>query len=201
MALPLIYDNITLKYGKKTVLDGFSYSFPEGKRSVIMGQSGCGKTSLLRLAAGLSPQKNYTGTLNTGGARISYQFQEPRLFPGLTVAENILLPIESKEHSLRGAALQNKVKELLLELGLEDIRDTYPDSLSGGMAQRVSLARALMFEGDILLLDEPFRGLDGDTRETVIDTVKRHTEGTTLILVTHDALETEALCNGAFLKM
>ena len=201
MALPLIYDNVTLKYGKKTVLDGFSYSFPEGKRSVIMGQSGCGKTSLLRLAAGLIPQKNYTGTINTGGARISYQFQEPRLFPWLTVSENILLPIESKEHSLRRAALQNKVKEMLLELGLEDIRDAFPDSLSGGMAQRVSLARALMFEGDLLLLDEPFRGLDGDTRETVIDTVKRHTEGTTLILVTHDALEAEALCNGAFLKM
>ena len=90
---------------------------------------------------------------------------------------------------------------LLLELGLEDIHDAYPDSLSGGMAQRVSLARALMFKGDLILLDEPFRGLDEDTRATVIDTVKRRTEGSTLILVTHDAVEAEALCNGDLLKM
>lgn len=201
MALPLIYDNVTLKYGKKTVLEGFSHSFPDGKRSVIMGQSGCGKTSLLRLAAGLIPQKNYTGTINTGGARISYQFQEPRLFPWLTVAENILLPIEDKAHSLRDSALRSKVKELLSELGLEDILDAYPDSLSGGMAQRVSLARALTFKGELLLLDEPFRGLDGDTRELVINTVRHHTEGATLILVTHDLTEAETLCNGDLLKM
>ncbi|MBE6694612.1 MAG: ATP-binding cassette domain-containing protein [Ruminococcaceae bacterium] len=190
-AKALKFQNVTLKYGKKVVLDNFSLTLPVGRFSAIMGASGIGKTSLLRLAAGLVPDKNFKGVVDTGGAIIAYQFQEPRLFPWLTVAENIAVVLESKNKPLTSAELRQKSLDLLELFGLADVADQYPDSLSGGMAQRVSLARTLAYDAELVLLDEPFRGLDGQTRADVMQKVRKALDGKTVILVTHDREEAE----------
>ncbi|MBQ9161941.1 MAG: ABC transporter ATP-binding protein [Clostridia bacterium] len=190
-AKTLKFENVTLKYGKKTVLDNLSLTLPAGRFSAIMGASGIGKTSLLRLAAGLVPDKNFTGVVDAGGAKIAYQFQEPRLFPWLTAAENIAVVLESKDTPLTSAELRQKSLELLELFGLADVADQYPDSLSGGMAQRVSLARTIAYDAELVLLDEPFRGLDEQTRADVMQKVRAALDTKTVILVTHDREEAE----------
>ena len=192
----LIFENVTLKYGKKTVLDNFSATFPAGKFTAIMGESGIGKTSLLRLAAGLVPSKNYSGIINTNGAKTAYQFQEPRLFEWLTVAENISVVLESKGLSLHAPELVKKSIDMLELFGLADVADEHPSALSGGMAQRVALARTLAYDADLVLLDEPFRGLDEKTRIDVMQKVRAQLEGKTVILVTHDSEEAEFFACG-----
>ena len=107
--------------------------------------------------------------------RISYVFQEPRLFEWLTALENVSI-VSNKE----------KAKKLLSLMGLEDAFDKYPTELSGGMKQRVSIARALAYEPDLILLDEPFKGLDEELRREVADTLFKKVKGKTTILVSHD---------------
>ena len=183
--------DLTLKYGKKTVLDSFSIMFPVNEFSAVMGSSGIGKTSLLRLIAGLVPSKNFTGTVNTGNAKIAYLFQEPRLFPWLTVAENITVVNEESNASLHSEALTKKALELLALFGLADVANEYPAALSGGMAQRVALARTIAYNGDIVLLDEPFSCLDEWTKADVMQKVRDALSGKTVIIVTHDREEAE----------
>jgi ABC-type nitrate/sulfonate/bicarbonate transport system ATPase subunit len=184
-------ENLTLKYGNKTVLDNFSISFPMNEFSAVMGSSGIGKTSVLRLIAGLVPSKNFTGKIDVGSAKIAYLFQEPRLFPWLTAAENITLVNENSKDSLHSKALTKKAVELLELFGLLDVANEYPAALSGGMAQRVALARALAYDADILLLDEPFSGLDEQTKADVMQKVRSALSGKTVIMVTHDRDEAE----------
>lgn len=183
--------DLTLKYGKKTVLDSFSIMFPVNEFSAVMGSSGIGKTSLLRLIAGLVPSKNFTGTVDTGNAKIAYLFQEPRLFPWLTVAENITVVNEESKASLHSEALTKKALELLALFGLADVANEYPAALSGGMAQRVALARTIAYNGDIVLLDEPFSGLDEKTKADIMQKVRHALSGKTVIIVTHDLEEAE----------
>lgn len=187
----LIFENVTLKYGKKIVLDKFSATFHAGKFTAIMGESGIGKTSILRLAAGLVPSKYYSGIINTGGAKISYQFQEPRLFEWLTVVENISLVSEARGVFLHSPELVRKSLDMLELFGLADIANEHPSTLSGGMAQRVALARTLAYDSELVLLDEPFRGLDESTKYDVMGKVRSALEGKTVILVTHDVREAE----------
>lgn len=190
-SMALIFENVTLRYGKKTVLDNFTATFPAGKFTAVMGESGIGKTSILRLAAGLIPSKNHSGTINSGGAKIAYQFQEPRLFEWLTVAENIAVALEGKGASLHSPELTQKALDMLELFSLRDVADEYPSALSGGMAQRVALARTLVYDADLVLLDEPFRGLDEATRYDVMQKVRSALDGKTVILVTHDRSEAE----------
>ena len=187
----LIFENVTLRYGKKTVLDNFTATFPAGKFTAVMGESGIGKTSILRLAAGLIPSKNFSGSINSGDAKIAYQFQEPRLFEWLTVAENIAVSLEGKGASLHSPELTQKALDMLELFSLRDVADEYPSALSGGMAQRVALARTLVYDADLVLLDEPFRGLDESTRYDVMQKVRFALDGKTVILVTHDRSEAE----------
>lgn len=183
--------DLTLKYGRKTVLDSFSIMFPVNEFSAVMGSSGIGKTSLLRLIAGLVPSKNFTGTVDTGNAKIAYLFQEPRLFPWLTVAENITVVNEESKASLHSEPLTKKALELLSLFGLADVANEYPAALSGGMAQRVALARTIAYNGDIVLLDEPFSGLDEKTKADIMQKVRHALSGKTVIIVTHDREEAE----------
>ena len=187
----LIFENVTLRYGKKTVLDNFTATFPAGKFTAVMDESGIGKTSILRLAAGLIPSKNFSGSINSGDAKIAYQFQEPRLFEWLTVAENIAVSLEGKGASLHSPELTQKALDMLELFSLRDVADEYPSALSGGMAQRVALARTLVYDADLVLLDEPFRGLDESTRYDVMQKVRFALDGKTVILVTHDRSEAE----------
>lgn len=188
----LEFRDVTLRFGQHTVLSHFNLAVPAGGHAVLMGASGSGKTSLLRMAAGLLPPTEGTVLLDghpvgVGRAspyRVAVQFQEPRLLPWLTAAENVNTVLSDSRKTL------DQARALLARVGLAGAADLYPGALSGGMAQRVSLCRALAFPSHLLLLDEPFRGLDGETRGQVMDFVRQATEGKTLLLITHE--ETEA---------
>ena len=181
------FKDITLAYGGETVLQDCSLRVAQGQRIALMGPSGCGKTTLLNIAAGLLPAEGAEvhGT-------VSYVFQEPALFPWLTAAENINAVLSDTPATLPRA------NEWLGAVGLADCADKYPHQLSGGQKQRVSIARALAYGGDILLLDEPFRGLDEDTRQQIADLICRTWQGKTLLLATHDPQEAEMLGCGIY---
>ena len=183
----LIFDSVSLSFGDKRVLTDFSLTVPAGARCVLMGASGSGKTSILKLAAGL--YRPSSGTVTGGGpaVRASMQFQEPRLLPWRTAAENVNLVLSDDRSTLPAA------REWLARAGLAEAADLFPAQLSGGMQQRVALCRALAADGDLLLLDEPFRGLDVDTRAVIMQLVDDAVSGRlpgcekrTLLLVTHD---------------
>lgn len=178
-------DRITLSYGKQSVLKDQDLTVSAGERIALMGPSGCGKTSLLRLIAGLTKPK--AGSISIHTERISYLFQEPRLFPWYTAEDNICAVLS------KGSERKPTAKKWLEAVGLTDAADKYPAALSGGMQQRVSLARALAYNGDILLLDEPLKGLDADTKADMIRLLQLHTAGKTLLLATHDPEEARAL--------
>ncbi len=168
-------ENITLKYEDKTVIDGLSYKFTDGTVTAITGASGSGKTTLLYLLSGLN--KAQKGTVYNDHQKIAAVFQENRLFPWLSAIDNI---------TITGADVC-RAKELLKFLfPNETVDGKYPDELSGGMKQRIAIARALAYEPDLLLLDEPFKGLDKETKTLVANIVFEATKGKTCILITHD---------------
>ena len=179
------FENITAGYGAKRPLVNFMAELPETGVVAILGPSGCGKTTLLRLlihAEEKSPAEDvpliHEGRL-TGmeGKRISAVFQEDRLLLWRTAEENVALVRPD------GDAIA-----ILSDLGLgEDAHKVYPGSLSGGMQRRVAIARALNFPRDILVLDEPFKGLDADTRQLVASRIKGAFPLT--LIVTHDPAE------------
>lgn len=182
--------NLHLAYGEQRVLSGQDLHIAPGERAAFMGPSGCGKTSLLRLIAGL--EKPVSGTVSVRNRRISYLFQEPRLLPWLTAEQNVNAVLSD------GPVTLPEARFWLEAVGLEDAAAKYPAELSGGMQQRVSLARAMAFGGDILLLDEPFKGLDGETRGHMIALLRAHTAGKTLLLATHDRDEAAALAQSLY---
>jgi len=174
-------ENVTVRYGKQTVINELSFEFERDHFFALTGASGVGKTTLINAIAGLVPISS--GKIVTDTQRIGYIFQEPRLFPWLTALDNV----ESVCHD------RKKAKHYL-ELLLPDSADKYPHELSGGMKQRVSIARALAYEPDLLLLDEPFKGLDEHTKIHTINTVLAFLKQRTAIIVSHDKDET-ALCD------
>ncbi len=158
----LVLDRIYYQYDRSSILDGISLSIAPGKILCLTGPSGCGKTTLLKIAAGLITPS--AGVVNNGFAGTAYVFQEPRLLPWQTTQENIAFGLKA-----RGVPQPKRdhISQLLAQqLGLEQALKHYPHQLSGGMQQRVALGRALAINPDLLLLDEPFNGLDvGRRRE------------------------------------
>lgn len=175
-------------------LDGIDLDVREGEFIVIAGRSGSGKTTLLRILAGL--EMKTSGRIEFQGKQIDEEhflpvgmvFQEPRLLPWLSVEKNILFPfLASGEYR----ALGERALAILEMLGLEDYRNAMPRQLSGGMAQRVALGRALSGDPDIVLLDEPLGALDYFTRSALQHELIRiyRGGGKTFIMVTHDVVE------------
>lgn len=158
----LIIDHIYYQYNHSLILDGVNFSLEPGTILCLTGPSGCGKTTLLRIAAGLISPTG--GVVKRGFACTAYVFQEARLLPWQTTQANLAFGLKAK-----GIAKQERdriSKYIAKQLGLEQVLNHYPHQLSGGMQQRVSLGRALAINPDLLLLDEPFNGLDvGRRRE------------------------------------
>jgi NitT/TauT family transport system ATP-binding protein len=158
----LTLDRIYYEYDRRPILDGISLTLAPGKIICLTGPSGCGKTTLLRIAAGLmSPT---AGIVNNRFACTAYVFQEPRLLPWQTTQENIAFGLKAR--GIPKSQCDRISKQLAQQLGLKQYLYHYPHQLSGGMQQRVALGRALAINPDLLLLDEPFNGLDvGRRRE------------------------------------
>lgn len=177
--------------GNRTVkaVDDLSLAIKDHSFTTLVGRSGCGKTTLLRLIAGLEkPSAGRLRHMSVEPPRIGFVFQEPRLLPWATVAENISFPLKGHKST---AEIVRQVDELLSLLALTDFADAYPSQISGGMAQRTALGRALAWEPDLLLLDEPFGALDYFTRrklqEELVTLFRRRKQ--TILFVTHDVEE------------
>ena len=171
-------------FGDKAVLRDFSAVLPAGAVTGLMAPSGAGKTTLLRILMGLEPSDR--GTISgLEGLRLSAVFQEDRLCENLNPVSNLRLvtPSLSRERAV----------EALRAVGLADCLGQPARELSGGMRRRVAILRALLAEYDLLLLDEPFKGLDRETKETVMADTRRRCAGRTVLFVTHDQTELEAM--------
>ena len=181
-------ENLTKQYNTQLVLNEFSLLVRDGEKVAIMGESGRGKTTLLRIIAGL---ETYDAGQISGFDKkdVAYVFQEPRLFDSLSVIKNLIVVSQQPSR-----VAEKKAMELLTLIGLEKDKAKYPGELSGGMKQRLALARAFMVDRPILLLDEPFSALDQETRNDMIELVKARTKNKTVILVTHDSDDAHALC-------
>lgn len=195
----IVFENVSFGYKRGiNVLSGFSLEVPDSGRVCLFGKSGCGKSTVLRLAMGLA--KPGSGRITgTDGIAVSAVFQEDRLIPWKTVLENVALFADGAERAAsdgteRAAAdPADRAAYYLRALGLGDVLQSFPGELSGGMKRRVALARALAHNFDMLVLDEPFTGLDEAAKRNAIELVSRETAGKMLLLATHDLLEAEAL--------
>ncbi len=179
-------ENITVAFDKQTVIKNLSFEFEKGKLYGITGSSGIGKTTLINAIAETVPLKE--GRIVSTAEKTGYIFQEPRLFPWLNSLENVMCACPDKEKA-----------SYYLNLLLRDSEKKYPHELSGGMKQRVSIARALSYEPELLLLDEPFKGLDEENKLNTIKTVLDFLKDKTAIMISHDREEL-ALCD-VILKM
>jgi NitT/TauT family transport system ATP-binding protein len=174
-------NSLTKSFGSHVLFETLCFSLSEGLHC-LYGPSGCGKTTLGRILAGLeSPD---SGTVSGVRGTPVVLFQEPRLLPSLSAKRNVACVSRRKDAS-------NVATDLLLSLGFEkEDLDKKPSELSGGMQQRVSLARALLFasetDGNFALLDEPFRGLDPATKEKAATLIARHLSSRTTLVVTHE---------------
>lgn len=189
--------SLSFGFAGKLIFDRFSADLDGGEAGrplVILGPSGCGKTTLLKLLGGLlEPQGGEIRFSGEGTAKTSFMFQEPRLLPWLTVLENTSLPLE-KEFGKEEA--RERARHFLSLVSLEDKEDAYPLKLSGGQAQRVSMARAFAWPAAALLMDEPFQSLDIPLRINLMDLClslqereNSSGENRLLVAVTHDPRE------------
>lgn len=187
--------NISKRFGQKVIFDQFNLSIPEGKILSLVGPSGGGKTTLLRMLAGLEKIDSGQVIYNDEEVPINhlenrnllgFVFQDFQLFPHLTVLDNLILSPTKTMHESKEEAKQ-KARELLKRLELQEHENAYPYSLSGGQKQRVALARAMMINPKIIGYDEPTSALDPELRQEVEKLILQNQEmGITQIVVTHD---------------
>lgn len=172
--------NFTKRYSGNTVYENFNLSVKEGGVTCILGESGSGKTTLLNAVAGLI---KYEGSISK--VKCSYIFQSPRLVPNLTVYGNLKLVCPD----------DGAIMDMLVKVRLEDKVNSYPRELSGGQAQRVSIARAFLYKSDVILMDEPFSSLDLKLKGEIIRLFSeiRKQDDRTVLFVTHDADEAACL--------
>ena len=185
----IVVDRICHGFGDRPVLENVSFAVAPHELLCVVGQSGCGKTTLLRIMAGLLAPVSGAVRIDGGviagpSPRVAMVFQHFGLFPWKSVRANIAYGLAN-----RGRRDPERVTALMRTMGLEDVGERYPRQLSGGMRQRVGLARALAVEPEVLLMDEPFGSLDAITREQLQEELLRIWErdlGVTGVFITHD---------------
>lgn len=169
--------DVSISFDGQQIFNGLNLEIDESAPTAIMGKSGYGKTTLLLLLGGL--RKADSGHIEGVPGKIAYVFQEDRLLPWMNVLKNASI-----------AGNEQTAKTWLQALGIDEM-DKYPSELSGGMARRVAIARALSYPSDLLIMDEPFKGLDEKTRDLVIEKILE--TGNKIIFATHDAAEAEKM--------
>lgn len=193
-------EKITRRYGDNSVLEDFCLSVKKGEAAAVVGKSGCGKTTLLRILAGLDPA--YQGQVFIDGKpaekmaprerNLAMVFQETALWNHMTVEENICFPLGRRGRKLS----ETSVPHICRELEIDELMKRFPGEISGGQARRVALARALAAGKEILLLDEPLSNVDERTRDKIMDFLMREYIGEkTLVYVSHDREEAAFLCS------
>jgi len=203
------FENITFRYGKKTILENFSLTIDESQIMGIVGPSGCGKTTLLRCLCGfVKPEQGeiYIGNtcvfsaakhINVTPERrnIGVVFQDYAVWPHMTVLENIIYPM--KKHRVEKEKMMQRADFALKQVRMERYRNHLPSQLSGGQQQRVAIARALVSSDDIIVLDEPITNLDAKLREEMLVEIREIQKniGTTIIYITHDQEAALQLCD------
>lgn len=191
--MDIIVENISKSYDSQVVLENFSCRFPEKRVSCIMGKSGCGKTTLVNIL--LSIEKPDAGTVSgMPKGRIGAVFQENRLCENLSAAANLRLACKRR-------LTEEEIQKAFRAVALEEARRKPVRELSGGMRRRVAILRALMAEADCILMDEPLRGLDEETKRRTIRYILECIRDKTLIFVTHDEEEAGLLGAEKILRM
>lgn len=195
-------DNVSKHFGSLQALRDISFTVGQGEVVALLGASGCGKSTLLNIISGLMPYDS--GALEIAGEpaerfrdwhRMAYLFQEDRLLPWRSVRDNVSLGLEAQ--GVPGGERRRRAEAALEMVGLAGFSRSWPHQLSGGMRSRVALARSLVIEPDILLMDEPFSKLDPHTRSQMHEELMRiqAQKGTTVLFVTHDVEEAVVLAD------
>lgn len=174
--------NFTCSYEQKTIFDNFDVTFDQGKINVILGGSGVGKTTLLNAIAGI---KSYEGQIEGCEGGVSYIFQKDRLIPSISVYKNLDLILKGvvKDKAER----KRMIEQTAVDLEISDVLKSLPSEISGGQAQRVSMARAFLYPSDVMLLDEPFKALDTALKTRLIKqfAALQEKKNKTVVFVTH----------------
>jgi len=176
--------SLCVNFNQLKVIENFSYSFTEHEITVLYGPSGCGKTSLLNAIA---KTLSFKGIIKRP-SKLSYVFQEDRLLPWMTVYENLEFVLKN---DIKKEERYDYIMSYLNLVGLAEHKDVFPNALSGGMKRRVAIARAFSYPSDLILMDEPFKGLDWQLKESIMSDVRKLwlKDKKTVLFVTHDEKE------------
>lgn len=184
--MSIVLNNVSKSFGDNNVLDGFSLTVEDNSRLCIMGESGSGKTTLLNIISGIVKPDSGTVT-GIDKNKIGFVFQDDRLAEELTVYRNIRLVCDK-------SVTKDVVVKALEDVGLSGgLCEAKVSTLSGGMKRRIAILRALLCNSDIILMDEPTKGLDDENKQLVIDYIVNHTKNKILVCVTHDREEAEKI--------
>ncbi|CAH0527982.1 Aliphatic sulfonates import ATP-binding protein SsuB [Allocatenococcus thiocycli] len=202
-AIGIQFSQVNLQYNdsQAPTLAGVNITIPAGQWTVLLGRSGCGKTTILRYLAGLlDEQVKWQGELTTSDGialheRIAYMAQQDLLLPWLNVLDNVCLSSRFSHANSNSTDEKQRAIQLLEQVGLADYAYAKPTQLSGGMRQRVALARTLMQDKPVVLMDEPFSALDAVTRHKLQTLSATLLKGKTVVLITHDPQEAVRLAN------
>lgn len=182
------FNNVSKSFEGNKVIENLSIEFPSNGTVCLFGKSGIGKSTILNLISGL--MKPDSGEiLGIANEKISYVFQDDRLVEWLSVLENVAIVVKSKQKCEKNKFAEKWLKKF----DLLEYADKIPNELSGGMKRKLAIARALAFSGDVILLDEPFKGLDKNSKKKVAEIILSNAKGKLIILVSHESNEIDMM--------